>query len=113
METANILAGTTMETGYKYGNWRIIPDATAPDCFSLKEATTGKVLGSFVLFDRNNTPLLNLIACAPELEDIAEMFHDHMLGGPMQKTILFSLVQDLLNRLKPMVEQKSIKQGLL
>ena len=98
METANTL--TEAQTAkLKHRDWHIIPDTRYTNHFSLEETKTGKVLGTLVLPKSSDTALLNLIGCAPELEDIAEMYHDHMLGGPMEKSMVFTTVQEILTRL--------------
>ncbi|MEM9687789.1 MAG: hypothetical protein AAF934_12860, partial [Bacteroidota bacterium] len=45
------------------------------------ETKTDKVLTHFVLCQNGDTKLLNRIACAPELEDIAEMYDDATIGN--------------------------------
>ncbi|MEM9687795.1 MAG: hypothetical protein AAF934_12890 [Bacteroidota bacterium] len=66
---------------FKHREWQLTPDAIYPNCFSLKEIKTGKVLTYFVLYQNGDTKLLNRIACAPELEDIAEMYDDATIGN--------------------------------
>ena len=38
-----------------------------------------------------------LIAAAPQLLQIAEMFHDHMVGNEMERTMIFNIVSKVLN----------------
>ena len=97
MRTANDLAETT-ETLFKHREWRVIPDTVNPNWFKLEEIKTGKVLGCFVLPEDGDPTLLNRIAAAPELEDIAEMFRDTMIGNKAEKTMVFSLVMEVLQR---------------
>ena len=92
------VANDLMETAFKHREWRVIPDETHPNCFKLQEIKTGKVLGSFVLAEGSDPELLNLIACAPELQDIAEMYRDHMIGKNAQNTMVFSMVIQTLER---------------
>ena len=82
----------------KEWQWRIVPDEGRPDYFNLEEAKTGKVLGTFILPEDSDPKLINLIASAPELQDIAEMSRDHMIGNSMEKTMVFSLVMQVLER---------------
>ena len=96
MRTANDLAETT-ETLFKHREWRVIPDTVKPNLFKLEEIKTGKMLGTFTLPKDGDPTLLNLIAAAPELQDIAEMFRDSMIGNKSQ-TMIFSLVEQVLER---------------
>lgn len=98
METASTLT-ESKTTKLKHRDWHIIPDTHHANRFNLAETKTGKVLGTLVLPKSGDTTFLNLIACAPELEDIAEMYHDHMLGGPMEKSMVFATVKEILARL--------------
>ncbi len=97
MRTADLLPQTKM--AFNHRDWRITPAKDNPNCFDLK-TTTGNLLCTLAFPKDCNTSLLNLIALAPELQDIAEMYHDHMLGGQMQKSMVFDIVQEILNRLK-------------
>ncbi|MEM9687666.1 MAG: hypothetical protein AAF934_12215, partial [Bacteroidota bacterium] len=54
--------------------------AIYPNCFSLEEVKTAKLLMHFVLYQNGDPKLLNRIACTPELEDIAEMYQDATIG---------------------------------
>ena len=78
--------------------WCILPDSLHPERFRLWNSK-GELLCTFFVH-QPKPGLLNCIAAAPELQDIAEMFRDHMLGSAMHHTMLFTLVQNLLNRLK-------------
>lgn len=89
---------TIMETTFKHRDWSFVPDVITPNQFNLEEIKTGKVLGRFILPEGSNSTLLNLIASAPELQDIAEMFRDHMIGTNAQKTMVFSMVMQILER---------------
>ena len=83
---------------FKHRDWRIIPDTIYPNCFNLEETATAKVLGRFVLPKDSDPGLLSLIAAAPELQDIAEMFRNSMIGNKAQKTMVFSVVTEILQR---------------
>lgn len=89
----------TTRVTFKHREWNVIPDTTRPNCFTLKETKTGKLLGTFVLPKEGNLTVLNLISAAPELEDIAEMYHDHMEGGKMEESMAFEIVSEVLSRL--------------
>ncbi|MEM9687238.1 MAG: hypothetical protein AAF934_10005 [Bacteroidota bacterium] len=89
----------TTQVTFKHREWDVIPDTAHPHCFTLKEIRTGKLLGTFILPKGGNPTLLNLISAAPELEDIAEMYHDHMEGGEMQESMVFEIVSEVLGRL--------------
>ncbi len=89
---------TTMETTFKHRDWSFVPDVITPNQFNLEEIKTGKVLGRFILPEGSNSTLLNLIASAPELQDIAEMFRDRMKGNE-EKTMVFSIVMEVLQRI--------------
>lgn len=97
MEAANILETNTI--AFNHRDWSFIPDSITPNCFSMEENRTGKILGTIILPESGDNTFLNLIGCAPELEDIAEMFRDHMEGSPMERTMVFSLVMDVLHRI--------------
>ena len=103
MEKTNISETTT--TTLKHQEWNVALDIIHPKNFILKEDKTGKILATIILPEDSNPEdsdptLLNLIASAPELQDIAEMFQDHMQGGPMEKTMIFSTVIQVLERTK-------------
>ena len=93
---------TAKTTGYTQCEWHIVPDVVKPNCFNL-ETTTGNIVCSlaFPEHDNNaNITLLNLVVSAPELQDIAEMYHDTMLGNKAEKTMVFSIVSEVLDRVK-------------
>lgn len=92
------MAETLSETAFNHRDWHIIP-SNNPNCFELK-TKTGNTLCTLAFNKGCNTSLLNLIASAPELQDIAEMYHDHMLGGQMQHSMVFDIVREILSRLK-------------
>lgn len=95
-------AAEASTTPYNYREWHIVPDAAAPNCFTL-ETATGNIVCSLAFPGKNNstTPtLLNLIASAPELQDIAEMYRDSMTGNKAEKTIIFNIVSEVLNRVQ-------------
>lgn len=83
METANIFEQMT----FKHRQWRVIPDATYPNCFSMEKTQTTKVWTHFVLYGSDNIKLLNRIACAPELKHIAEMYQDTSIGKHTKKSV--------------------------
>ncbi|MEM9687261.1 MAG: hypothetical protein AAF934_10120 [Bacteroidota bacterium] len=83
METANIFEQMT----FKHRAWRIIPDTKFPNCFSMEKTQTNTVWTNFVLYGSDNMKLLNRIACAPELEDIAEMYQDNSIGKHTEKSV--------------------------
>ncbi len=41
-----------------------------------------------------------LMEAAPKLRQIAEMYHDHMLGNKMEHTMIFDIVKDVLFQTK-------------
>lgn len=41
-----------------------------------------------------------LMETAPKLRQIAEMYHDHMLGNKMENTMIFEIVKDVLFQTK-------------
>lgn len=82
----------------KEWQWRINPDENHPNCFVLQEAKTNKVLGTFILPEDSDPKLINLIAATPDLQDIAEAYRDHMIGRSAEKTMMFSLVMQVLER---------------
>ena len=87
---------------YTHREWHIVPDVVKSNCFNL-ETATGNIVCSlaFPEHDNNaNTTLLNLIASASELQDIAEMYHDTMLGNKAEKTMIFSTVSEVLDHVK-------------
>ncbi len=99
MRTANISIDITSKTKFKHREWHIIPVGGNPNDFSIK--TTTSIVVCELSFPKScNMSFLNLIASAPELHDIVEMYHDHMLGGKMQKTMVFNMVSEVLQRLK-------------
>ncbi len=98
--TAAILPAKTPEVAHR--EWHIIPDASHPNHFTL-ETATGNVLCTLA-FPKNenttNTEFLNLIASAPELQDIAEMYRDTMIGNRAEKTMIYTIVSRVLSRLQ-------------
>lgn len=97
MGTATISAETTMT--FKHRDWDFIPDVITPNRFNVKENKTGKILGTIILPENCDTTFLNLIGCAPELQDIAEMYRDKMKGSKEEKTMVFSIVMEVLQRI--------------
>ena len=87
---------TTMEMTFNHRDWRVIPDPIDPNCFTLEDIKTGEILGTVLLAENSNPGLLNLIASAPELQDIAEMYHDHMIGKEAEKTMVYTIVKQVL-----------------
>ena len=84
MRTTTALPVPTQEANeitFKHRDWQLIPDARYPNYFCLKEIKTDKILTHFVLYQSSDTKLLNRIACTPELEDVAEMYHDATTGS--------------------------------
>ncbi len=99
MNTADALPNKTNEFTHK--EWHIIPNASHPNHFTLKTAT-GNVVCTLA-FPENanttNTDFLNLIASAPELRDIAETYRDSMMGSNAEKTMIYTIVCNVLGRL--------------
>lgn len=95
-----ITADISAETTFKHRDWNLIPDAAHSNYFDLKETKTGRVLGRFILPESSDPTLLNLIASAPELQDIAEMYHDAMVGNGAEKTMVFAIVTEVLHRVQ-------------
>lgn len=97
MNTAEVLPAQTTE--YSHREWHIIPDVTNPNRLNLKTAT-GTIICTLAFPERCNTTFLNLIASAPELQDIAEMYRDSMTGSTAEKTMVFTIVREILGRLQ-------------
>ncbi len=100
MNTAEVLPAQTTE--FTQREWHIIPDVTDPNRFNLKTAT-GTIICTLAFPEDDtttNTTFLNLIASAPELQDIAEMYRDSMTGSTAEKTMVFTIVRDVLGRLQ-------------
>ncbi len=94
--TADALPVKTTE--FTYREWNIVPDSNNPNHFKL-ETATGSVICTLAFPVSCNTSFLNLIASAPELQDIAEMYRDTMMGNEAEKTMIYTIVRDVLNRL--------------
>ena len=90
---------TPENTPFNHRDWHSTPSESHPGLFDLK-TNTGDLLCLLTFPKGCNTSLLKRIASAPELQDIAEMYHDHMLGGPMQRSMVFTTVCEILNRLE-------------
>ena len=86
--------------------WHIVPVKRNSKAFSIKNKE-GSVVCKLIFPEEPDSTCLNLIACAPELEDIAEMFHDHMYGGQMQESIVFTIVRKMSDHLKPKTRHKT------
>lgn len=86
------------ETTFKHREWQIVPDAIHGHCFNLEEVKTGKLLAALILPEGSNSRLLSLIASAPELQDIAEMYQQSMTGSRAENSMLFSMVTQVLQR---------------
>lgn len=100
MRTADTLAPT--KTEYNYRAWHIVPDTVTPNRFKL-ETASGNIVCTLAFPENNNaahSPFLNLIASAPELQHIAEMYHDAMVGNPSERSMIFTIVCKVLNRVK-------------
>lgn len=100
MNTADVLPNKTTEFTHK--EWHIIPNANHPNHFTLK-TTTGTIICALAFPGNNNTTnatFLNLIASAPELQDIVEMYRDSMTGKEAEKTMVFAIVREILSRLQ-------------
>ncbi|MEM9687607.1 MAG: hypothetical protein AAF934_11900 [Bacteroidota bacterium] len=93
----HILAKTTEKKQYSHKAWDSVP-AKKPNCFDLKTTATGAVVCTISFPETCDSKLLNLIAAAPELYQIAEMYHDFMLGNEAEKTMVFSIVKTVLSR---------------
>jgi hypothetical protein len=78
-----------------YSSWKAVPCKEQPNSFIL-ETKDGKEVCTLVFNDPAQSGYARLIAAAPELEDIAEMFHDHMLGSRMKQGMIFDIVKQTL-----------------
>ena len=81
------------------GTWQLLPLSGQARRFLLNHRDTGTVC-TLTFPIRYNPKLLRLIAAAPELEDIAEMYRDEMLGSDRQHTMIFEIVSRVLHRLE-------------
>lgn len=95
-KTAEILTKTPASSKYRQREWHIVAAKDNPNCFYL-ETAAGKVLCTLGVPEGGNTGFLNLIASAPELQDIAEMYYDAMLGKA-EGTMVFEIVTEVLRR---------------
>lgn len=98
MKEASVVTKTATKTELNHRDWHITPSETTPNSFDLK-TKKGNTLCTLAFPKDCNISLLNLIASAPELQDIAEMYHDYMLGKA-EKSMVFNIVKEVLNRTK-------------
>ena len=99
MIRAKVLSETTIKTEFKHREWHIVPDAVNPNRFNL-ETAMGSIICTLAFPESCNTSFLNLIASAPELEDIAEMYQESMTGSRAEKSMIFDIVRNVLSRLQ-------------
>ncbi len=97
MSTADVLTRDTKRD--THSEWNIVPSAAQPNSFDLK-TKTGHTLCILTFPKAYDKPLLNLIASAPELQDIAEMYRDSMIGNKAEKTMVFAIVTKVLQRVQ-------------
>lgn len=98
MKVVNICKETIPECNDQ--EWQMVPVPGYPDCFVLEETRTGKVLGRFMLAEGSNPAFLNLIASAPELQIIAEMYRIAMKDRRAKNDMLFSMITEIFQRIK-------------
>lgn len=60
----------------------------------------GQQINAKIAIQDKYTPDEKLIAAAPQLLQIAEMFHDHMVGNEMERTMVFNIVSKVLQGVK-------------
>ena len=89
----------TLKKRFAQEAWNIVPSETDSKSFSLKN-TGGELVCTLVFPRVQYKTNLDLIALAPELLAIVEMYHDHMINSEAQNTMAFYMVHEILCRLQ-------------